>query len=241
MFGQVLKELQKTDPTLIGSCLHNPSFTIIKSLYFNYISYYRPDIKEIYHTYSKVHLQPVINTLSFNPFPALPRVNNSVSSQRRSSLGIINFRTRNNYQKRNTAQHLSMNVDPSETMSLKAFTDFLAKTEGKEYDPMETAAIIKKYAVFDDSESVVDHITLKGFTHYMMSKEAIPPPHPRTQITERMDYPLSDYHIATSHNTYLTGHQLHGESSVAMYIQVSSSCKHLYSLRYCLYSVCILL
>lgn len=35
-----------------------------------------------------------------------------------------------------------------------------------------------------------------------------------------MDYPLSYYFVASSHNTYLTGHQLRGESSVEMYREV---------------------
>ena len=38
-----------------------------------------------------------------------------------------------------------------------------------------------------------------------------------------MDCPLSYYFVASSHNTYLTGHQLRGESSVEIYREVSLS------------------
>lgn len=38
-----------------------------------------------------------------------------------------------------------------------------------------------------------------------------------------MNQPLSKYFIATSHNTYLVGHQLKGHSSVHLYREVQFS------------------
>jgi len=45
-------------------------------------------------------------------------------------------------------------------------------------------------------------------------------PHLTVSPLQDMDHSLSHYYIATSHNTYLTSHQLKGDSSVELYSQV---------------------
>ncbi|KAL3981937.1 Phosphatidylinositol-specific phospholipase C X domain family protein [Acanthocheilonema viteae] len=64
-------------------------------------------------------------------------------------------------------------------------------------------------------------LSFEGFVRYMTDStnyafvpEAIEPDQ------DTLHYPLNYYYICSSHNTYLTGHQLKGESSTEMYRQV---------------------
>lgn len=59
-----------------------------------------------------------------------------------------------------------------------------------------------------------------GLTNYMRSPagDIVNPEH--SQVNEDMTQPLSNYFIATSHNTYLTGDQLLSQSRVEMYAYV---------------------
>lgn len=64
-------------------------------------------------------------------------------------------------------------------------------------------------------------LSFEGFARYMMDKDNYAFVNERViPSTSNMDLPLSHYYIASSHNTYLTGHQLKGESSVELYSQV---------------------
>lgn len=64
-------------------------------------------------------------------------------------------------------------------------------------------------------------LSFEGFARYLLDKDNYAYPNERMQPNDmEMDKPLSHYYIASSHNTYLTGHQLKGESSVDLYTQV---------------------
>lgn len=55
---------------------------------------------------------------------------------------------------------------------------------------------------------------------YLMSDENAPVFLDRLDIYMEMDQPLCAYYINSSHNTYLSGRQFGGKSSVEMYRQV---------------------
>lgn len=60
-------------------------------------------------------------------------------------------------------------------------------------------------------------LSFEGFNCYLMDKDNSAFLPQLNQVrSEDMNYPLSHYYIATSHNTYLTQHQFKGESSADM-------------------------
>ena len=64
-------------------------------------------------------------------------------------------------------------------------------------------------------------MSFEGFARYMVSGNNLAFVSERIMPEEsELDHPFAHYYIAASHNTYLTGHQLKGESSVELYSQV---------------------
>lgn len=62
-------------------------------------------------------------------------------------------------------------------------------------------------------------LSFDGFLRYFMSEDNNVVASNKFELFDDMDQPLSHYFINSSHNTYLTGHQLTGRSSVEIYRQ----------------------
>ncbi|KAI0786941.1 PLC-like phosphodiesterase [Abortiporus biennis] len=62
-------------------------------------------------------------------------------------------------------------------------------------------------------------ITLKGLTSFLLSTDNAAFADQHGKIWQDMSKPLPEYYISSSHNTYLVGHQLVGESTIEGYIR----------------------
>ncbi|XP_037541696.1 1-phosphatidylinositol 4,5-bisphosphate phosphodiesterase beta-4 [Nematolebias whitei] len=87
------------------------------------------------------------------------------------------------------------------------------------YDPKRATQIVEKYER-DEELKKKGHMSSDGFCRYLMSDENAPVFLDRLELYQEMDQPLAHYFISSSHNTYLTGRQFGGKSSVEMYRQV---------------------
>uniref|UniRef100_A0A182N609 1-phosphatidylinositol 4,5-bisphosphate phosphodiesterase n=1 Tax=Anopheles dirus TaxID=7168 RepID=A0A182N609_9DIPT len=86
------------------------------------------------------------------------------------------------------------------------------------YDEKRALEIITTYEQTDEAREAKT-LTKDGLIRYLMSDENAPVFLDRLDIYMDMDQPLSHYYINSSHNTYLSGRQFGGKSSVEMYRQ----------------------
>lgn len=87
------------------------------------------------------------------------------------------------------------------------------------YDAKRAMQIIETYEP-DEELRQKGQISSDGFCRYLMSDENAPVFLDRLELYQEMEHPLAHYFISSSHNTYLTGRQFGGKSSVEMYRQV---------------------
>ncbi|CAK6981814.1 -phosphatidylinositol 4%2C5-bisphosphate phosphodiesterase epsilon-1 isoform X2 [Scomber scombrus] len=105
-------------------------------------------------------------------------------------------------------------------LAIPQLNDFLINCQREHLSYDEILSIIQK---FEPSSSMrqMGWMSFEGFARYLMDKENFASRNEESQMNpEELQYPLSYYYIESSHNTYLTGHQLKGESSVELYSQV---------------------
>uniref|UniRef100_A0A8D0CRH4 Phosphoinositide phospholipase C n=1 Tax=Sander lucioperca TaxID=283035 RepID=A0A8D0CRH4_SANLU len=105
-------------------------------------------------------------------------------------------------------------------LAIPQLNDFLVNCQREHLSYDEILSIIQK---FEPSSSMrqMGWMSFEGFARFLMDKENFASRNEESQINpEELQYPLSYYYIESSHNTYLTGHQLKGESSVELYSQV---------------------
>ncbi|XP_051951598.1 1-phosphatidylinositol 4,5-bisphosphate phosphodiesterase beta-4-like isoform X2 [Xyrauchen texanus] len=121
-----------------------------------------------------------------------------------------------------------INGDKSDYLTIEQLVSFLNENQRDPrlneilfpfYDAKRVTQIIEKYERDGDLKKK-GHMSCDGFCRYLMSDENAPVFLDRLDLCQEMDQPLAHYLISSSHNTYLTGRQFGGKSSVEMYRQV---------------------
>ncbi|XP_039402632.1 1-phosphatidylinositol 4,5-bisphosphate phosphodiesterase epsilon-1 isoform X3 [Mauremys reevesii] len=105
-------------------------------------------------------------------------------------------------------------------VGIQQLNDFLVNCQGEHCTYDEILSIIQK---FEPSVNMCQQglLSFEGFARFLMDKDNFASKNDESQENiEELQLPLSYYYIESSHNTYLTGHQLKGESSVELYSQV---------------------
>lgn len=120
------------------------------------------------------------------------------------------------------------NQGKTEHISLDQFIQFLNE---KQRDPRLNEILYPFYDEKRAREIVIDYepdeelrekglLSKDGLIRYLMSDENAPVFLDRLDLFMDMDQSLAHYYINSSHNTYLSGRQFGGKSSVEMYRQV---------------------
>ncbi|GLV35232.1 no receptor potential A [Carabus blaptoides fortunei] len=122
----------------------------------------------------------------------------------------------------------SITQGKSDAINIEQFINFLNEKQRDPrlneilyplYDEKRAAEIITTYEQNEEARTQ-NKLTKDGLIRYLMSDENAPVFLDRLDNYMEMDQPLCAYYINSSHNTYLSGRQFGGKSSVEMYRQV---------------------
>lgn len=104
----------------------------------------------------------------------------------------------------------SAGIDTSNTRVITMLTlkKFLETRQMEMHTDVEIREIIKRHEP-DPTLRIEDCLSFEGFARYLMDKDNYAFINERIiQNTSNMNRPLSQYYIASSHNTYLTGNTI---------------------------------
>ena len=197
---------------LVFEHLNDVDFRLYQYLYYSYMATCRHDLRELYnrHAHNGCDIASSEVSLSGSDQHGTPRYS---GIKRKPSLNKARY----------IRQDLSGQATPiSDGMTVAGFHWFLQKVQGvSDLTSEAVKEIVLKYDFIPLPHKDPLRLSLVGFVHCLLTLESVPM---ATSSVPPIDdaHPLSSYFIASSHNTYLTGHQLHGESSAAMYSNVSS-------------------
>ena len=112
-------------------------------------------------------------------------------------------------------------LDTSKDMVIpaEALLHFLTQYQGEDADLATARSLIDTHEPHPDLQRR-GLLSFEGFARYLVDGENTAVAEDAAVDESELDQPLSYYYIASSHNTYLTGHQLKGQSSVELYRQV---------------------
>ncbi|XP_076374836.1 1-phosphatidylinositol 4,5-bisphosphate phosphodiesterase epsilon-1 isoform X2 [Megalopta genalis] len=149
---------------------------------------------------------------------------------RNNSIDCHEYKTSSNLQKKQVFDAVAaasivnncsgVDTSKSQVITLATFTKFLESRQQEKLTDEQIKELVKRHEP-DPALRTQWCLSFEGFARYMMDKDNYAFPNEYATPSEiEMQQPLSQYYIASSHNTYLTGHQLKGESSVQLYSQV---------------------
>ncbi|XP_071051553.1 1-phosphatidylinositol 4,5-bisphosphate phosphodiesterase epsilon-1-like isoform X1 [Onthophagus taurus] len=113
-----------------------------------------------------------------------------------------------------------IDTNNSQVITISTFTKFLETRQMEIWTENDVKGLIQRHEP-DATLRSQNCLSFEGFARYLMDKDNFAFVNEREfPLDDEMNRPMSTYYIASSHNTYLTGHQLKGESSVELYSQV---------------------